>query len=275
MDSIQEKSKLHNGVGIPGIGFGTYKMADGDEVKEAVLTALQTGYRMIDTAEFYGNENGIGDALRSSLLPREEIFLVSKLWNNHHGYKEAREAFFDSLERLKTDFLDLYLIHWPTGKNVETWKAMEELYFEGRIRAIGVSNFNPPHIKDLIQNAEIVPMVNQVEFHPYLVQRDLLSFCLEHDIRLEAWSPLMRGKVLRDSVIQKIAENHGKTPAQVVLRWDMQLSIITIPKSVTPERIQENADVFDFSLSQEEMDAIFALNRNERHGPDPDAMAGM
>jgi len=268
--NIYDKAELANKVKIPWLGYGTYK-AHGDELIEGVKYALSIGYRLIDTAEMYENEEEIGKAIRQSKIPRDEIFITSKVWNTNQGFESTLNSFENSLKRLGTDYLDLYLIHWPvSGKYIETWKALEKLYKEGRVRAIGVSNFLIHHLQDIINNCEITPMVNQVEFHPYLLQRDLLDYCQRNKIQLEAWSPLMRGRVLNISQIVDIANKYKKTPAQIVLRWDLQHGVVTIPKSVHKERIKENADIFDFELTEEEMKIIDNLDQNKRFGANPD-----
>ncbi|KUK15870.1 MAG: 2,5-didehydrogluconate reductase [Petrotoga mobilis] len=268
--SISDKVELANKVKIPWLGYGTYK-AHGDELVEGVKYALSIGYRLIDTAEMYENEEEIGKAIRQSKIPRDEIFITSKVWNTNQGFESTLNSFENSLKRLGTDYLDLYLIHWPvSGKYLETWKALEKLYKEGRVKAIGVSNFLIHHLQDIINNCEITPMVNQVEFHPYLLQRDLLDYCQRNKIQLEAWSPLMRGRVLNIPQIIDIAKKYKKTPAQIVLRWDLQHGVVTIPKSVHKERIKENADIFDFELTEEEMNTIDNLDQNKRFGANPD-----
>lgn len=268
--SIQDCAVLHNGVRMPWLGFGVYKVQNGKEVVQAVKTAIEAGYRSIDTAALYQNEEGVGQAIRESGIPRDELFVTSKVWNSDQGYDSTLAAFETSMKKLKLDVLDLYLIHWPVkGKYKDTWRALEKLYKDGRVRAIGVSNFQPHHLDDLLADAEIKPMVNQVEFHPLLTQKPLLAYCREHQIQLEAWSPLMRGN-LDLPVLQEIARKYGKTPAQIVLRWDLQHEVITIPKSVTPQRIRENTEIFDFELSPDDMETIDSLNENRRFGADPD-----
>lgn len=270
MQNLNDRTTLNNGVHMPWFGLGVYK-AEGDEVIQSVQHAIRHGYRSIDTASFYGNEEGVGIGIRQSGVPREDIFVTTKVWNDDQGYDSTLNAFEESRRRLGLETVDLYLIHWPvSGKYIETWKALEHLYKKGLVRAIGVCNFNIHHLKDLMANAEIVPAVNQVEYHPRLTQKELHRFCRENGIQLEAWSPLMRGEILKEETLVKIAANHGKNPAQVILRWDLQHGVVTIPKSVRPERIEQNADIFDFELSQEEMAKIDALNQNHRIGPDPD-----
>lgn len=266
---------LNNGVKMPQLGYGVFKVTH-DEVKEAVTHALNAGYRSIDTAQYYENEAGVGEAIRESDIPREEIFVTTKVWNSHHGYDKTLEAFEQSLSLLGLDYIDLYLVHWPTPKfdlYVETYQALEKLYRDGRVKAIGVSNFHIEHLERILDECEIVPVVNQVECHPYLQQKELKQFCKQHNIALEAWSPLFKGgEVLQDTVIQEIAQKYNKTAAQVILRWHIQEDTIIIPKSVTPSRIQENIDVFHFFLTDEEMEKIAQLNRNERVGKDPNDM---
>ena len=269
--NISSTTKLNNGVEMPWLGLGVFLSEDGPEVENAVKSALANGYRHIDTAAIYHNERGVGKAIMESGVPRNEIFLTSKVWNTYQGYTSTLQAFKDSLERLQTDYLDLYLIHWPKGnKSVDTWKALEELYEAGRIRAIGISNFLVHHLEEFLPHCKVVPAVNQVEFHPELIQSDLLRFCQQKGIQLEAWSPIMRGKVNDIPVMQEIASKHGKTPVQVVLRWDIQKGVVTIPKSVKAERIISNSDIFDFELSAEEMAKIDALDVEQRIGPHPD-----
>jgi diketogulonate reductase-like aldo/keto reductase len=269
--TLQGTTVLHNGVKMPYFGFGTYKVKEGEEVYNAVRTALETGYRLIDTAALYENEEGVGRAIRDSGIPREEIFVTTKVWNSDQGYDSTLRAFETSMKKLNIGYIDLYLIHWAVkGKYLDTWKALVELYKEGRVRAIGVSNFQIHHLQDIMDHFDEIPTVNQVELHPYLTQEELREFCAKHNIKVEAWSPLGRGRLLDLPELKRIAEKYGKTPAQVVLRWHVQNDIIVIPKSVHPERIKENADIFDFELSDEDMAAINRLNRNERFGKDPD-----
>jgi len=263
---------LNNGVLIPQLGFGVYQIPPKD-TRQAVLTALETGYRHIDTAEMYGNEKEVGQAVRDFGAPREEVFVTSKLNNGFHAYGDALSAFARSLDDLGLETLDLFLIHWPlpeVGDFTETWKALEEIYRSGRAKAIGVSNFQRKHLDRLFQETEVVPAVNQIEVHPYLVQDDLRAFGTEHGIATEAWSPIAQGKVLGDPVITAIAERLGRTPAQVTLRWHLQRGDIVFPKSVTPARIEENFRLFDFELTAQDVAAITALDRGERTGPDPD-----
>ena len=271
MTSVQNsRVKLYNGVEMPRVGLGVHRAGSGSEVIAAIQCALQAGYRSIDTATYYQNEHSVGNAILESGISREEIFLTTKVWNNHQGYHSTIKVFEESLDKLQTNYLDLYLIHWPqAGTTFETWKAMEELYEKGLIRAIGVCNFLIPHLKRLMENSRIKPMVNQFEFHPELVQPELLQFCKENQIQPEAWRPIMKGRVNELPLLQQLSEKYQKSPVQIVLRWDIQKGVVTIPKSVTPERIVHNADIFDFEISAEDVARIDALNRNARMGEDP------
>lgn len=273
--NLQSTTTLHNGVNMPWFGLGVFKVEEGTEVVEAVKTAIKNGYRSIDTAAIYQNEEGVGEGIRAGLkeagISREDLFITSKVWNADFGYDSTIEAYETSLKKLGLDYLDLYLIHWPVeGKYKDTWKALEYLYENGRVKAIGVSNFHVHHLEDILKDAKIIPMVNQVEFHPKLTQTELLSFCKEHQIQMEAWSPLMQGKLLEDATLKEVADAHGKSVAQIILRWDLQNGVITIPKSIKEHRIIENASIFDFELTPEDMSKIHALNENKRVGPDPD-----
>ncbi|MFD8124095.1 aldo/keto reductase [Streptomyces albidoflavus] len=263
---------LNNGVQMPQLGFGVWQVPD-DEAFTAVGAALDAGYRSIDTAAAYGNEEGTGKAIARSGIPREELFVTTKLWNSDHGYDAALRAFDSSLEKLGLDHVDLYLIHWPLPARdtaVDTYKALEKIYSEGRARAIGVSNFLPEHLERLIDATSIIPAVNQIELHPHLQQRAAREYHAEQGITTEAWSPLGQGKgLLEVPAVVAIARKHNVTPAQVVLRWHVQLGNVAIPKSVTPSRIVENIDVFSFELDEEDMAAIRALNEDRRLGPDP------
>lgn len=270
LQQLKDSATLSNGIQMPWIGLGSYKMNDGDVVESSVKHAIHTGYRSIDTAAFYGNEEGIGKAVKESGVSREELFITTKVWNTNQGYEPTLQAFEESRKKLGLEYLDLYLIHWPVkGQYKETWRAIEHLYKEGFARAIGVCNFKVHHLKDLVEDCSIMPMVNQVEFHPLLSQKEVLSYCKENRIQLEAWSPLMQGN-LDIPLLNELSEKYGKSPAQIVLRWDLQHGVVTIPKTVTPRRIEENADIFDFELSSEDMDKIDSLNQNKRFGPDPD-----
>jgi 2,5-diketo-D-gluconate reductase A len=269
---------LNNGRMIPQFGFGVF-LVPPDDTFEAVTSALRAGYRHIDTAEMYGNEQQVGEAIAKSGLDRSEVFVTSKLDNDSHEPDDARLAFAGTLEALGFDYVDLFLIHWPLpmrydGDYVSTWRTLEEFYRDGQARSIGVSNFQPHHLRRLHTEAEVPPAVNQIEVHPYLTQDDVRAFCAEHQIAVEAWAPIARGRVLNDPEVVTIAERVGKTPAQVVLRWQIERGDIVFPKSVSPARIAENIDIFDFELSGEDVETISALNRDERTGPDPDTFAG-
>ncbi|MFY4722280.1 aldo/keto reductase [Streptomyces sp. LaBMicrA B280] len=265
---------LGDGVEIPQLGFGVFQVPD-DETAAAVTTALETGYRSIDTAAVYGNEKGVGRALAASGLPREDLFVTTKVWNADQGYDATLRAFDTSLARLGLDHVDLYLIHWPAPARDlyrDSWRALERLAGEGRIRAAGVSNFQPGHLRRLLEDATLTPAVNQIELHPGLQQAELRAFHAEHGIATEAWSPLAQGAVLGEPVISDLAARYGRSPAQIVIRWHLQLGNIVIPKSVTPARIRENFDVFGFTLTAEEMQALAALDRGLRTGPHPDEL---
>ncbi|MDT0607848.1 aldo/keto reductase [Croceitalea rosinachiae] len=263
--------KLHNGIEMPYLGLGTYMPKDSQEVTNSVRFALDYGYRHIDTAAIYRNENDVRMGIEASNVPRQEVFLTSKVWNSDHGYDKTLKAFERSLANLKMDYLDLYLVHWPVvGEYKETWRALEELYEQGRVRAIGVCNFLKHQLEDLIEDAKVIPMVNQMEFHPYLVQQELINFCQLHRIQYQAWSPLMQGKVFELPELEKLAEKYNKNIAQIVLRYDLQKGVITIPKSSKEKRIIANANLFDFELSESDMNFLDAMDRNFRTGPNPD-----
>lgn len=275
INHLRSTSTLSNGVQMPWLGIGVFKVEEGPELVQAVKFAIKHGYRSIDTASIYGNEEGVGQAIREALeetgLTREDLFITSKVWNADLGYDSTIAAYETSLQKLGLDYLDLYLIHWPVeGKYKEAWRALETLYKEGKVRAIGVSNFQVHHLTDVMKDAEIVPMINQVEYHPRLTQKELQAFCMEHNIQLEAWSPLMQGQLLDNPVLQEIAASYHKTVAQIIIRWDLQNGVITIPKSTKEHRIVENSTVFDFELTKEDMARIDQLNDNLRVGPDPD-----
>ncbi|WP_170006355.1 aldo/keto reductase [Bacillus fonticola] len=271
LENLKSTTTLHNGVEMPWFGLGVFKVEDGQEVISSVKAAIEAGYKSIDTAAIYRNEEGVGQAIRESEISRDELFITTKVWNDDQGYESTLQAFEESRKKLGLDVIDLYLIHWPVrGKYKDTWRALETLYKDGKVRAIGVSNFHVHHLEDLMEDAEIVPMVNQVEFHPHLSQRPLRDFCQTHHIQLEAWSPLKQGNLLQDPLLQKIADKYGKSVAQIILRWDLQTGVITIPKSVKAHRISENADIFDFELSPEDLAAIDGLNKNDRVGTNPD-----
>lgn len=272
---------LDNGVAIPSVGFGTWQAEDGDTCVRAVETALLDGYRHIDGAAVYGNEKSVGEGIRRSGVPREEIFVTGKLWNTERGYDKALRAFDKTLGDLGLDYLDLYLIHWPATPhrhrdwqelNTVSWRAMERLADSGLVRAIGVSNFMPRHLQPLLASANVVPAVNQIEFHPGFMQSECVEWCRSRGILIEAWSPLGRGQVLGHEAIRLISDHHGKTPAQVCIRWALQHGVLPLPKSVTPERIAENLDVWDFVLSAEEMATIDAMPECGASGLDPDTV---
>ncbi|KPC69266.1 glyoxal reductase [Thermoactinomyces vulgaris] len=268
---ITDTAILNNGVSIPWLGIGLWKVYEEEEVVNTIKSAVQFGYRSIDTAANYKNEESVGKAIKKVDVSRNELFITTKVWNTHQGYESTLNAFEESRKKLDLEYIDLFLIHWPVkGKYKETWKALEKLYKEGFVRAIGVSNFQEHHLQDLLKDCQVKPMVNQVEFHPYLTQKSLHTFCKEHNIQLEAWSPLMKGKVVNIPQIKTLAKKYNKTCAQIVLRWNIQLGVVTIPKSVNKDRIKENADLFDFNLDQIDIDLLNNLNRDYRIGPDPD-----
>ena len=279
LKSLADCYTLSNGVNIPCIGYGTFKTPNGAAVVDSVVNAIRAGYRHIDTAHRYDNEEGVGEGIRKSGIPREEIFVTSKLGNHHHGYKETLEAFDLSLEKLGLDYLNLYLIHWPAPlvcrdvykqKNAETWRAMEELYRAGKVRAIGLSNFWQNHIEALLETAEVRPMVNQLEIHPQFPHQELLDYCAEQQIQVESWGPLIQGKAFQYPVLKEVGEKHGKTVAQVCVRWALEKGVLPLPKSNHYERMVENADVFDFSLDEEDMKKISTLEIYGRIGKHPD-----
>ncbi|MDM5357364.1 aldo/keto reductase [Peribacillus sp. RS7] len=273
ISNIAETITLHNGVQMPQLGFGVFKVKNGKETVESVKKAIQVGYRAIDTAAIYENEEGVGQAIRESGVPREELFITSKVWNTEQGYETTLQAFDDSLNRLGLEYLDLYLIHWPgKDKYLETWRALEKLYKDGKVKSIGVSNFHVHHLENLLANSEVKPVVNQIELHPLLTQVEIRDYCAKHEIKVTSWSPLGRGNLLEEPTINHIAKKHGKSSAQVLIRWHLQHDLVVIPKSITPSRIEENAQVFDFSLSLNEMNQIDALNKNERFGSNPDEL---
>jgi 2,5-diketo-D-gluconate reductase A len=262
---------LHDVVEIPQLGFGVFQVPP-EETQRAVEEALEVGYRHIDTAAAYRNERGVGAAIAASGIPREELFVTTKLWNTHQGYESTLGAFEKSLHRLGLDHVDLYLIHWPVpteGRALETWRAFERIHGEDRSRTIGVSNFRIEDLEELEREADTLPTVNQVELHPHLQQSELRAWHREHDIATEAWSPLAQGELLVNETISAVATRHGKTPAQAILRWHLQLGNVVIPKSVTPARIKENFEIFDFELSDDDMTEIAALDVGRRTGPDP------
>jgi diketogulonate reductase-like aldo/keto reductase len=271
ISDIRGTVELKNGVLMPYFGLGVFQVGDGEEVLQSVKDALSAGYRHIDTASLYGNERGVGRAVAESGIPRKEIFVTSKVWNSDQGYDSTLRAFEKSIKLLGFDYLDLYLVHWPVkGKYIETWKALEHLYAERRVRAIGVSNFVHHHLEDLLSHCKTVPMVNQMEFHPRLVQQKLIDYCSSHMIQYEAWSPLMQGKIFGIKELQMFASKYGKDVAQIVLRWCLQKGVVTIPKSVHRDRIVSNAQIFDYELTAEDMLAIDRLDLEQRVGADPD-----
>ena len=273
LTDISGTCDLSNGVKMPYLGLGVYDCNDGEEVFNSVTWALETGYRHIDTATLYGNETGVGEAVQAYNIARDEVFVVSKVWNTDQGFKETLDAFDTSMGKLKLDYLDLYLIHYPVkGKFSDTWKAIEKLYLEGRIRAIGVSNFPERYIEQLLVNAEITPMVNQMEFHPYIIQQDLNDYCRRKGIQYEGWSPFMRGKIFNIDLFKLLSDKYKKSIAQIALRWSLQKGVVAIPKSSQKDRIVSNADLFDFKISIEDMDRIDNLDRNQTVvGPHPDS----
>lgn len=271
MNSLQDTTTLHNGVKMPWFGLGVYKVQEGEEALHSVKAAIKAGYRSIDTAALYQNEESVGQAIKESGVAREELFITTKVWNEDQRNDSVLEAFETSLQKLGLDYVDLYLIHWPVKeKYKQSWKVLEQLYKEGRVRAIGVSNFQIHHLEDLLSVAEIKPMVNQVELHPLLAQPELRDYCKKQEIQIEAWAPLGQGRLLEHPVLQEIAAQYNKTTAQVILRWDIQNQIVTIPKSVKESRIIDNANIFDFSLIESDIQKINALNENKRFGADPD-----
>ncbi|MCQ6278521.1 aldo/keto reductase [Bacillus sp. EB600] len=271
--NLKSTTTLHNGVEMPWVGLGVFKVKEGEEVIESVKAAIKNGYISIDTAAIYGNEKGVGRAIKESGVLREELFITTKLWIADQGYETTLKAFETSMEKLGLDYLDLYLIHWPgKDKYKETWKAFEKLYKDGRVRAIGVSNFLVHHLEDLIGSAEIKPMVNQVELHPHLTQKDLLSYCKKEGIQVEAWSPLKQGQLLNDPTLTEIAQKYNKSVAQIILRWDLQNEVVIIPKSIKEPRIIENTTIFDFELTSEDMEKIDGMNQDSRAGSHPDTM---
>lgn len=254
---------LSNGVKMPAIGFGTYKSGSDEETAKIIKYALEVGYKQIDTASFYGNEVGIGNGIKESGVNREEIFLVTKLWNDDHGYDRTIKAFNESLKRLQVDYIDLYLIHWPNKLNAETWKAFEYLYKAGKVKSIGVCNFKIGHIEELKKTAEIMPMVNQVEIHPQSSKSDMLRYCEANNIQLVAWSPIMRGKLFSNELMLDLSEKYKKTIAQIILRWHIQRGVIPIPKSSNEGRVKENLSVFDFEISSDDINIINSLNEGD------------
>lgn len=270
ISSITDCTELNNGLKMPWLGFGVYKIEDDKDVYDAVNYALETGYRSVDTATVYGNERGVGKAIKECGIPRQDIFLTTKVWNDDQRQNRTMKAFEESLERLDTEYVDLYLIHWPVqGCYQKTWQVMEEIYQSGRAKSIGVSNFMISHLETLLNDCQVVPAVNQMEFHPRLVQPEVLKFCQRNKIQYEAWSPLMQGQIISIQAILDMAEHYQKSPAQIVLRWNLQHEVVTIPKSSHTHRIAENAQLFDFELSEEDMNILDSLDEGQRVGPDP------
>ncbi|HII4440716.1 TPA: aldo/keto reductase [Clostridium perfringens] len=275
-NNLNSTITLNNGIEMPRVGLGVFRVENSSELVNAVKVAIKNGYRSIDGAAIYGNEEAMGEGIREGIkeagISREDLFITSKVWNADLGYESTIAAYEASLKRLGVDYLDLYLIHWPVeGKYKEAWRALEYLYKEGRVKAIGVSNFQVHHLQDLLKDAEIKPVINQIELHPYLSQEKVREFCKENDIQVEAWSPLMAGNgLLENDILKAIAKKYNKTTAQVVLRWDLQNQVITIPKSTNEGRLVENIDIFGFNLSKDDMDRIDSLNKDLRVGPDPD-----
>ena len=269
--TLQSRVTLNDGTKMPVLGLGVWQAAAGKETRKAVSTALEAGYRLIDTAKMYGNERDVGIAVRESGIPREEIFVTTKLWNSDHGIEAALQAFEGSRRELGLEYVDLYLIHWPVPRlRQESWKALLKLREQGVARSIGVSNYMIPHLEELLPASPIPPSVNQVEFHPFLYQKELLEYCRAHRIQLEAYSPLARGQRLKHRVIREIAAKYGRTPAQILIRWSLQHGLVVIPKSVRPERIRENADVFGFELEDEAMTRLDALDERSHVAWNPE-----
>ncbi|MFS0775212.1 aldo/keto reductase [Neobacillus sp. 3P2-tot-E-2] len=274
-NNLQATTTLSNGVKMPWFGLGVFKVEEGPELVNAVKFAIKQGYRSFDTAAIYGNEEGVGQAIREAIneygITREELFITSKVWNSDLGYESTLKAYETSLAKLGLDYLDLFLIHWPVeGKYKDAWRALETLYEAGRVKAIGVSNFQVHHLEKLLKDAEIKPMINQVEYHPRLTQAEVKAFCENNGIQFEAWSPLMQGQLFNNPLLQDLANKYNKTVAQIILRWDLQNGVVTIPKSTKEHRIIENSTIYDFELTAEDMDRISSLNENHRVGPDPD-----
>ena len=267
---INSKLKLNNGIEIPRLGLGTYNITRKKDVDRAIHSALEAGYRLIDTAAAYYNEREIGEAIKSSTVTREEIFITTKLDNSDHGYKSTFRAFEQSLSRLDTDYVDLYLIHWPISRRRnESWKAMEELLEKGKCKAIGVSNYMINHLEDLKKNSSVLPAVNQIEFNPFVFEREVKEYCQNLGVAVEAYTPIARGRKFKHEDIKRLSDKYGKTEAQVMLRWGIQHNVIVIPKSSSPERIKENADIFNFNISDEDMGVMNSLDEDLRYSPDP------
>ncbi|MFD4493445.1 aldo/keto reductase [Lysinibacillus fusiformis] len=267
---------LNNGLKMPLVGYGVFRVPEGEDLAEAVKTAIAKGYRSIDTAQVYRNEESVGRGIRAAieegLVTREELYITSKVWNDGLSYEETLAAYDSSLEKIGLDYLDLYLVHWPgiDTNYVEVYKALEKIYQDGRVRSIGVSNFHVHHLEKLLKETKVIPVINQIEFHPHLTQEEVRAYCTDKDIQVEAWSPLMNGALLEEALIQELASKYDKTPAQIVLRYDVQHNVVTIPKTMTATRMVENLDVFDFTLTDGEMAQLDALNDGLRCGPDPE-----
>ncbi|PKU50273.1 Aldo/keto reductase [Lysinibacillus sp. TC-37] len=267
---------LNNGLKMPLVGYGVFRVPEGDDLAEAVKTAIAKGYRSIDTAQVYRNEESVGRgiqaAIEEGLVTREELFITSKVWNDGLSYEKTLAAYDSSLEKMGLDYLDLYLVHWPgiDQNYIKVYKALEKIYQDGRVRSIGVSNFHVHHLESLLKETTVIPVINQIEFHPHLTQEEVRAYCEDKGIQVEAWSPLMNGSLLEEALIQELASKYSKTPAQIVLRYDVQHHVVTIPKTMTPARMSENLDVFDFALSEQEMTQLDALNDGLRCGPDPE-----
>ncbi|WP_025116968.1 aldo/keto reductase [Lysinibacillus fusiformis] len=267
---------LNNGLKMPLVGYGVFRVPEGEDLAEAVKTAIAKGYRSIDTAQVYRNEESVGRGIRAAIeegmVTREELFITSKVWNDGLSYEETLAAYNSSLEKIGLDYLDLYLVHWPgiDTNYLDVYKALEKIYQDGRVRSIGVSNFHVHHLENLLKETTVVPVINQIEFHPHLTQGEVRAYCTDKGIQVEAWSPLMNGALLEEALIQELASKYGKTPAQIVLRYDVQHNVVTIPKTMTATRMVENLDVFDFALTDGEMAQLDALNDGLRCGPDPE-----
>ena len=267
---------LNNGLEMPLVGYGVFRVPEGDDLAEAVKTAITKGFRSIDTAQVYRNEESVGRGIRAAieegLVTREELFITSKVWNDGLSYEETLAAYESSLEKIGLDYLDLYLVHWPgiDDNYIDVYKALEKIYQDGRVRSIGVSNFHVHHLENLLKETTVIPVINQIEFHPHLTQKEVRAYCKDKGIQVEAWSPLMNGSLLEEALIQELAAKYDKTPAQIVLRYDVQCHVVTIPKTMTPTRMVENLNVFDFALTEEEMSQLDALNDGRRCGPDPE-----
>jgi diketogulonate reductase-like aldo/keto reductase len=269
ISNIKDRMKLNNGIEIPCLGLGTWNMRGRKDVDIAIHSALETGYRLIDTAAAYYNEKEIGESIKTSGISREEIFITTKLDNYDHGYKQAMKAFEKSLKKLDMDYVDLYLIHWPVKGRNESWKAMEELLKQGKCKAIGVSNFMINHLEDLKKNSSVLPAVNQIEFNPFVYEKDVIEHCHNLGVAIEAYTPIARGRKFENNAIKELSNKYGKTEAQLMLRWELQHNAIVIPKSANPERIKENADIFNFSISDEDIKALDSLDENLRYSPNP------